>query len=86
MLCFSVRINSVPFHSNLAIALHVNMKRLVFPTIEEEREPIEYEYFWHIINILSSLRCKYRYYLQYQTLQTNKNYTHHIKNFTILLF
>ena len=43
----STRTNSVPFHSYLAIPLHLDMQRVMLPTIEEERESEESEYFWH---------------------------------------
>jgi hypothetical protein len=43
------KLRAVPLElGHAAITLDVDMQRLVFLAVEEEREPKESEYFWHI--------------------------------------
>lgn len=44
------------------ITLHVDVQRLMFLAVEEEREPKESEYFWHISFVLLFIRHKDRNY------------------------
>ena len=45
-----------------AIALHMDVHRLMFLAVEEKRKPKESEYFWHISFVLLFIRRKDRNY------------------------
>jgi hypothetical protein len=43
------KLRTIPLElGHATIALYVDMQRLVFLAVEEEREPKKSEYFWHI--------------------------------------
>ena len=57
------KLSAVPLElGHTTIALHVDVQRLMFLAIEEEREPKESEYFWHISFVLLFIRHKDRNY------------------------
>ena len=56
-------LRTVPLElGHTAIALYVDMHRLMFLAIEEKREPKESEYFWYISFVLLFIRPKDRNY------------------------
>ena len=62
LLCEN-KLRAVPLElGHAAIALHVDVQWLMFLAVEEEREPKESEYFWHISFVLLFIRHKDRNY------------------------
>jgi hypothetical protein len=62
LLCEN-KLRAVPLElGHTTIALHMDVQRLMFLAVEEEREPKESEYFWHISFVLLFIRHKDRNY------------------------
>lgn len=62
LLCEN-KLRAVPLEfGHATIALHMDVQRLMFLAVEEEREPKESEYFWHISFVLLFIRHKDRNY------------------------
>ena len=63
LLLYENKLRAVPLElGHAAIALHMDVQRLMFLAVEEEREPKESEYFWHISFVLLFIRHKDRNY------------------------
>jgi len=59
------KLRPVPFElGHSSIPLHMDMQRVMLPTIEEERESEESEYFWHNVFFINYYG-KDRNYFQY---------------------
>ena len=62
LLCEN-KLRAIPLElGHATIALHMDVQRLMFLAVEEEREPKESEYFWHISFVLLFIRHKDRNY------------------------
>ena len=62
LLCEN-KLRAVPLElGHATIALHVDVQWLMFLAVEEEREPKESEYFWHISFVMLFIRHKGRNY------------------------
>ena len=62
LLCEN-KLRAVPLElGHATIALHVDVQWLKFLAVEEEREPKESEYFWHISFVMLFIRHKDRNY------------------------
>ena len=64
------KLRPVPFKlGHPSIPLHMDMQRVMLPTVEEERESEESEYFWHNV-FLINYYGKDRNYFQYPQGET----------------
>ena len=62
LLCEN-KLRAVPLElGHATIALHMDVQRLMFLAVEEEREPKESEYFWHISFVILFICHKDRNY------------------------